>query len=686
MHPIYLMFYEQQTRKLHKDNVHDVDLSLHPYVTFDDPYYVLNSDIFIGRLDRKQTFGFLRQESKDIYIEGSNLSDAMHDDIVLVQMYFEPRIVAIVQRALKVLNATVKKNRRGDLYFSPDAFLDRRLFVEPYEGLVEGHVVQLDVETIDASGVYADVKRIIGHINDPDIETLRIVATYEWPEKFSDDVMSSLKDIHINFDEEIKHRLDLRHELIITIDGLDAKDLDDAISLKKHGDTYELGVHIADVSSYVKENSILDQAAYERATSVYLADRVIPMLPHLLSNDYCSLNAHEPKLTLSCVMTLDHDGNVIDHRIEKSVIESDRRMNYDEVNLFLKQGKSLHNAKIERMLVEMNELSQKLSLLRKARGEIEFESVELKFIVDENGKVIDVKERHQDDAEELIESFMLIANETVAKHMFDADLPSLYRIHEKPDVMKLKMALETVAKLGFHPNMRMAGEAKTLQNITNRSVNTPYGPIVHMLLLRAMQKAKYSDIRDIHFGLGATYYTHFTSPIRRYPDLMVHRLIHMFVLGEAKHQDKARKHFSDIMSDVAKHTSDQERSAIQLERDVAKLKSCEYLENRVGEKFKATITQMMPSGMFVQLESGIEGFVPLRVLDDYYVYNDELLTFIGRHGKRYRLGDEITVELLSVDMTARKVDFGIVSKKRTSNTYQQSKNNRSKINLKKNRK
>lgn len=686
MHPIYLMFYEQQTRKLNKDIVHDVDLSLHPYVTFDDPYYILNSDILIGRLDRKQTFGFLRQESKDVYIEGSNLSDAMHDDIVLVQMYFEPRVVAIVQRALKVLNATLKKNRKGDLYYHPDAYLDRRLFVDPYEGLVEGHVVQLEVETIDASGVYAHVKKMIGHINDPDIDTLRIVSSYEWPEKFSDEVMDSLKDIHVDFDYEIKHRLDLTNELIITIDGLDAKDLDDAISLKKLDDRYELGVHIADVSSYVKENSLLDQAAYERATSVYLADRVIPMLPHLLSNDYCSLNAHEPKLTLSCIMTLDNDGNVIDHRIEKSVIKSHRRMNYDEVNLFLKSGKTLKDAKVERMLVDMNELSQKLALLRKQRGEIEFESTELKFIVDEQGKVTDVKERHQDDAEELIESFMLIANETVAKHMFDMALPSLYRIHEKPDVMKLKMALETVAKLGFHPDMRHVGEAKTLQNITTRSVNTPYGPIVHMLLLRAMQKAKYSDIRDIHFGLGATYYTHFTSPIRRYPDLMIHRLIHMFVLNESKYKDQALQHFSDIMPDVAKHTSDQERSAIQLERDVAKLKSCEYLESRVGEKFKATITQMMPTGMFVQLDSGIEGFVPLRVLDDYYVYNDDILTFIGRHGKRFRLGDQITVELLSVDMNARKVDFGIIAKKKTTQPYPRKKQNHSHSKSKKKRK
>ncbi len=686
MHPIYIMFYEQHTRKLHKDHIKEMDLALHPYVSFEDPYYILNPDILIGRLDRKQTFGFLRQEPKDVYIEGSELSDAMHDDIVLVQTYVEPRVVSVVQRALKILNATVKKNRKDHLYFSPDAYLDRRLFVDPYDGLVEGHVVQLEVETIDASGVYAHVKHIIGHVNDPDIDTLRIVSSYEWPEKFSDGVMASLKDIHIDMEQELKSRLDLRDELIITIDGLDAKDLDDAISLKEVNGFYELGVHIADVSTYVKPGTLLDDAAYERATSVYLADRVIPMLPHLLSNDYCSLNAHEPKLTLSCLMTLDQDGNVVHHKIAKTVIESNRRMNYHEVNEFLKKGKSLKDKTIEKMIITMNELSQKLALLRKQRGEIEFESTELKFIVDEQGKVKDVVERHQEAAEELIESFMLIANETVAKHMFDADLPSLYRIHEKPDVVKLKTALLTVAKLGFHPNMRHVGEAKTLQHITTKSVNTPYGPIVHMLLLRAMQKAKYSEIRDIHFGLGATYYTHFTSPIRRYPDLMVHRLIHLLVLGEANNPEKTSDHYSDIMPDVAKHTSDQERSAIQLERDVAKLKSCEYLQDKVGEKNKATITQMMPTGMFVQLENGIEGFVPLRVLDDYYMYNDDLLTFFGKRGKKYKLGDQVTVELLSVDMTTRKVDFGIIGKKRPNKQYQKPKYNRPKIKVSKKRK
>lgn len=662
MENIYLKFYNEQTRKLHKDELKDIDINLYPYLIFEDPYYMLNHDILIGRLDRKKSFGFLRQELEDVYIEYSNLSDAMHDDIVLVKDDVDPKVIYVVERALKVLIATVKKHKKG-LFFEPEDFIEKRLFVDEYPGLVEGHVVLLDVESIDKVGVYAEVNRVIGHVNDPDINTLKIVHAYQWPQKFNDDVIQSLDDIHIDIEQEKKERIDLTDRLIITIDGKDAKDLDDAIDLRYEDGKYYLGVHIADVSHYVKSGSMLDLEAYSRSTSAYLADRVIPMLPHLLSNDLCSLNPNELKLTLSCLMTLDDQGKVIDYDIQKSYIVSKRRMNYDEVNDFLKTNKTLNDQKIEEMLLLMNELSQKLKVIRKKRGEIEFESSELGFKVDKHGKVLDVYERSTDDAEELIESFMLIANETVAFHMHHADLPSIYRIHEKPDVVKLKNALQTISRLGFPVNLKNIGKPEPLQILTKNTAETPYSYVVHMLLLRAMQKAKYSHQKDIHFGLGATYYTHFTSPIRRYPDLILHRLIHLFVLGEGKDLKKLMYHYESVMPDIAKHTSDQERKAVQMERDVAKLKSCEFMDDKVGTYFKATISQMMPSGMFVKLENGIEGFVPLRALDDYYMYNEALLTFIGRRGKKYRLGDQIKVELLSVDLSEKKMDFGIVDKK-----------------------
>ena len=669
MNQIYIMFYEHQTRKLHKDLCGELDLSLYPHILFEDPYYVLKPDILIGRLDHKKTFGFLRQELEDVYLEGRDLLDAMHDDIVLVKEGVAPRVIYVCKRALSLVVATVKETKKG-LFFEPDTYIDRRLEVDGGEDLVFGHVVMLEVESIDQFAVYCKVKKIIGHLNDPDINTLKIVAAYDWPQTFSDDVMASVHQIKIDFEQEKKERLDLTDQLIITIDGKDAKDLDDAISLEVKDDHYILGVHIADVSHYVKEGTALDDEAYRRSTSSYLADRVIPMLPHKLSNDWCSLNPHEIKLTLSCIMTISKEGKVEGYDIQKSFIESKRRMTYDEVNQFLIHNKSLGDEKIEHMLIHMNELSQQLKVIRKKRGEIEFESSELGFIVDDKGRVLDVYERKTDEAEELIESFMLIANETVAFHMFHANLPSIYRIHEQPDNIKLKIALQTVAKLGFPVNLKQLGNPKPLQILTEHTSQTPYQYVVHMILLRAMQKAKYSEALSPHYGLGARFYTHFTSPIRRYPDLMLHRLIHRFVLGESKDYKKDVYHFESMMPEVAQHTSDQERKAIQLERDVSKLKSCEYMQDKIGQIYKATISQMMPSGMFVKLSNGIEGFVPLRVLDDYYMYDEANLTFVGNRGKRYRLGDTIKVELLDVDLAQKKMDFGIIDKKKNKKDYQ----------------
>jgi len=677
MENMYLEFYNQQTRRVAKTNYPDIDMEQYPYLTIDNDFICLKPEILIGRLDHKKTFGFLRQELEDVYIDQRNLSDAMHDDIVLVKEGVEPRIVLIVKRALTVVIATVMKTKRG-FFFEPDTYIDRRLEVEDTEGLVQGHVVMLEVESIEHFGIYAHVKKIVGHINDPDINTLKIVYGYEWPQKFSEEVMTAVGQINVNIEEEKKIRLDLTNELIVTIDGKDAKDLDDAISLYVKDNQYHLGVHIADVSQYVKEDSIVDQEAYKRSTSAYLADRVIPMLPHLLSNDWCSLNPDEIKLTLTCNMVLDMDGKVVSYDIRKSYLKSHRRLNYDEVNQFLLKNVSLKDHKVESMLTMMNELSQKLKVIRKKRGEIEFESSELGFIVDNKGRVLDVYLKSTDEAEELIESFMLIANETVAFHMHHAGLPSIYRIHEKPDNLKLKNALTMVSRLGFPVNMKQLGSPKPLQVLTENTADTPYGYIVHMMLLRAMQKAKYSEIIEPHYGLGARYYAHFTSPIRRYPDLILHRLIHTFVLGESSNMKKDMHHFESIMTEVAKHTSDQERKAVQMERDVAKLKSCEFMADKVGNFFKGKITQMMPSGMFVKLDNGIEGFVPLRALDDYYMYDEAHLTFIGNRGKKYRLGDQVKVELLDVDLGTKKMDFVIKDKTQNKSKGQSKPNNQNK--------
>lgn len=663
MSKLYMRFYEEQTRKLHQDEMKDIDLAQFPFLTRQNPYVMLKPDILIGRIDHKRTFGFLRQTTDDIYIEQAHLGDAMHDDIVLVRDGMNPKVELVLKRALTTIIATVKKTKHG-FDFDAEIYLDRPLIVDKPKGLVTGHVVMLQVDEIRSKSIQTHVDKIIGHHNDPDIETMKIVHAYQWPLSFDDNVMSFLQNLVIDHHHEQQTRLDLTDQLIVTIDGKDAKDLDDAISLEVKDGQVHLGVHIADVSHYVRPDTPLDEAAYERSTSVYLADRVMPMLPHLLSNDLCSLNPHERKYTLSCLMVLDQEAKVVSYKIEKTIIESKRRLNYDEVNAFLKKGTTLSNKTLETMLTQMNELSQKLKIMRKKRGEIEFESTEIGFVVDKKGRVLDVYERVTDEAEELIESLMLVANETVASHMQHANLPALYRIHEKPDVEKLRTALLTIQKLGFPVNLKQLGNPRPLQHLTKTSAQTAYGPIIHMLLLRSMQKAKYSEVNDIHYGLGARHYSHFTSPIRRYPDLMLHRMIHLFVLGESKRHVKDIKHYKYIMHDIAQHTSDQERKAIQMERDVAKLKSCEFLLDKLGQRFKATITQMMPSGMFVRLQNGIEGFVPLRELNDYFSYHEANLVFVGNRGTRYRLGDEVTVELISVDLAARKMDFTMVEKTR----------------------
>ncbi|MFU8792457.1 MAG: ribonuclease R [Acholeplasmataceae bacterium] len=664
MNQIYIKFYEQQTRHIHKDDMpKDFPLKEDAFIMFDQDEIKLRPDILIGRLDHKKTFGFLRQEVKDQYIEGTHLSDAMHDDIVFVKDDISPKVVHIIKRALKHVVVTVKK-KQADIEFLSDTYIDRKLNVSVEGNIVDGHVLLLEVTKIEKDVINAKLEKIVGHINDPDINTLKIVAQYQWPQTFRQDVLDETNAIQMDFNKEKNERIDLTDALIVTIDGADAKDLDDAISLEIIDDHYHLGVHIADVSHYVKKDTLLDLSAYERSTSAYLADRVIPMLPHVLSNDWCSLNPHEPKLTLSCQMVLDQDAKVVSYDIQKTIIHSKHRLTYKKVNDFLNDGKTLHDDALEHMLISMNELAQKLKKVRTKRGEIEFETSELGFVVDDKGRVLDVYERTTDQAEKLIESLMLIANETVAFHMYHAKLPTIYRIHEKPDNDKLRMALETIKQLGFPVNFKQLGQPKPLQFITKNTVNSPYGPIVHGLLLRAMQKAKYSATLDIHYGLGARYYTHFTSPIRRYPDLILHRLIHLFVLGESKNYQEDIKHFEHIMYEVGQHTSDQERKAVQMERDVAKLKSCEYMADKIGDIFKANITQMMPSGMFVKLHNGIEGFVALSSMDDYYRYDVSMLSYIGHKGLRYRLGDEITVECIAVDIDDKKMDFKIIPKKR----------------------
>ncbi|CDR31110.1 Ribonuclease R [Acholeplasma oculi] len=645
------------------------------FIDVKDQHVSLKPGYSIGHLSIKRTIAFLLMlDSKDIAIDLFDLNGAMENDLVLVNHVTKtPYVVEILKSDLERLLADVRKSNGRVARFDSNQAKDKLIIVDNApEYLVDGHVVLLQVKEITKTKVITEFKEVIGHKNDPDMEIVKIIYEYEWPLSFSKELLNELH--HIKFDEqvEIKRRLNLRDEFVITIDGKDAKDLDDAISLKQIDEnTFELGVHIADVSYYVKEGSLLDQEAYRRSTSVYLADRVIPMLPHALSNDSCSLNPFEPKYTLSCIMTINRDAVVTDYKIVESIIESKHRLTYDEVNILLKENVSLGSKQLDDMLFQMNELSKKLKMIRYKRGAIDFQSSELKFKLDLNGKVIDVEERMTDEAEQLIESFMILANEVVAIHFHESGLPGIYRVHEKPDVEKLDQAFISTKKLGFSAHNELKSTAKKLQKLTKDVSNTPFEYIVNMILLRSMQKAKYDEKPIGHFGLASPYYSHFTSPIRRYPDLLLHRMIREFMLKPLSEQElnDKKKYFAGKLPDYSEQTSKNERTAITMEREVNKLKSREYMENFIGQSFKGQITQILPSGFFVKVDKGIEGFVNVRNVNEYLIYDEENLLFFTDNGNRYRLGDFITVKLISVDKNENNIDFSIERKKRQGDDF-----------------
>lgn len=662
MNTIYLKFHELNTRKIHEDEFEtNIELKKCQYLQYNEPYYELKKNIFIGSVDLKENFGFLRQPIEDLYLEKKEIKDLTNNDVVLVEKKKNnPKVKLILKRGLETIIATIQKRRNGYKYFT-DKPLYRNIIVGDESLAVDGLVVKLKVELISGDKIYAYIDEVIGHINDPDIEILKIVAYHNWPDIDVNELEKEANNLNINIEEEKKSRLDLTDKLIVTIDGKDAKDLDDAISLEIIDNNYILGVHIADVSLYVKENSLIDKAAYQKSTSVYMANKVIPMLPHKLANDLCSLNPNTTKLTLSCIMTINSEGKVIDYQITKSFIESKARLNYDDVNNLLENNISLGDKIIDDLIFKMNELSQKLALNRRRRGELEFDSEELQFEFDDKNEVINVYPRKTGLGEELIESFMLIANETVAFHMEENGFPSIYRIHEKPDTDKLDEALDKLSRLNIEYNKKAIHNVKELQKILKSAKNTDREFVVNMIMLRSMQRAKYDKNPLGHFGLAARYYTHFTSPIRRYPDLILHRIIKELVLGE-NNSLKRYNYYEKNLETIAKHTSVQERVAIEIERDVIDLKSCEYLLDKIGSVFDAQIVQVLKSGLFVRLTNGIEGFINMKNLYRNSTYDPVMLGYYA-NGKLYKLGDKIQVELIDVNMLDRQIDFIIYNKK-----------------------
>lgn len=644
-----------------------------------------NSGLVRGTLSQnKKGFAFLRpddQEMEDIFIPPTKINRAMDGDVVLVEVKksrgdfrkgkFEGEVKAIESHSIKQVVGTFSEARHFGFVVPDDKRIMQDIFVPKGQelGAVEGHkvLVQITQYSDGTNSPEGQISAILGHKNDPGVDILSIIYQHGIEIEFPDDVLKEAENVPETIQpDELKGRRDLRDELTITIDGADAKDLDDAIAVKKldNGNT-ELTVSIADVSYYVTEGSALDREAYDRATSVYLVDRVIPMIPHRLSNGICSLNPVVDRLAMSCRMEIDAQGQVVKHEIFESVIHSNARMTYDAVNRIITDKDAVTRAQypeIVPMLDLAQTLSQQLIAMRKKRGEIDFDIKEAKVIVNEEGIPKEVVTRERGEGERLIESFMLIANETVAEHFNQMEVPFIYRIHEQPKSERLRQFFDFITNFGIM--VKGTGEdihPSTLQNIHEEIAGRPEDMVISTMMLRSMQQARYDADNLGHFGLAADYYTHFTSPIRRYPDLIVHRLVRKYLI-EKSMDGRAMHEWEEKLPQIAEHTSNRERRAIDAERDTDELKKAEFMIQHIGDEFEGVISSVANFGMFVELPNTIEGMVNMQNMsDDYYHFDERQMALIGeRKAKVYRIGDVVKVKVIHVDVDERQIDFQIV--------------------------
>ena len=630
---------------------------------------------FIGHA---RGFGFVTPDAggEDIFIPASETMGAMQKDRVLYKMLHKAEkgkkadgvIVRILERGQQRIVGTFEAGSKGygfvvadDKKIAKDIFISR----ENTKGAVTGHKVVVEITDYgeDRRNPEGKVIEILGHINDPGVDILSVIRRYELAVEFPEEVYAEIEHLGTEVAEaDKKGREDLRDLLTITIDGADAKDLDDAVSLKRLGNgNFELGVHIADVSHYVRENTALDKEAYARGTSVYLVDRVIPMLPHKLSNGICSLNPHVDRLALSCLMEVNGRGEVVSHRILESVINSDYRMTYTAVREILEDGTPAlleQYAEILPMLEDMEELRQILGEKRRKRGSVNFDLPESKIILDENGKPIDIKPYEKSIATNMIEEFMLVCNETIAENSFWREMPFMYRSHQEPDEDKLEKMEQFLRGFGYYLRKK-DGEIhpRELQKVLQKAEETDEERIITRMVLRSMMQARYTAENGGHFGLAAKYYCHFTSPIRRYPDLEIHRMIKKMLHGEL--DEKASVYYRRKMPDWAKHCSKQERVAEDAERDTDALKKVEFMEDKVGQIYEGIISGVTNWGIYVELPNTIEGMVALSQMDDDYYEFDEkkMLVFGKRTKKSYRLGDKVVVSVAKVDRMMGTIDF-----------------------------
>ncbi len=665
-------------------------------------------------------FGFVQIEGEDdIFVPEKDTKGALHGDTVLVQIASniekgkkrEGKIVKIVKRDAIFVVGTFEKSKNYGFVVPDNLKLGSDIYIakEHTKGAVNGHKVYVKITDYgnEKRSPEGRVVEILGHINDPAADVKTVLKSFNLETEFPKEVMEEAQSMPESVSEnELKGRFDIRGQLTVTIDGEDAKDLDDAITIKKENGIYELGVHIADVTHYVKEGSPLDKCALGRGTSVYLVDRVIPMLPHRLSNGICSLNAGVDRLALSCFMEFDETGTILGHRIAETVIRVTRRMSYNEVYQILETMKEENNVlvqsnQIEEKTVEfsneelkkendiqlelnqiegsvklskeeleqeygelipkfllMKELSDILRNKRHQRGAVDFDFPESKITIAENGRPIEIKPYERNDATKIIEDFMLAANETIAEDFFWQEAPFVYRTHENPDPEKIQKLGVFIKNFGLNIKEGKDGiHPKEIQKLLDSLEGKEEGPLISRLTLRSLKQAKYSTDCEGHFGLAAKYYCHFTSPIRRYPDLQIHRIIKDNLNGRLTEERK--EHYIEILDEVALNSSKTERLAEEAEREVEKMKKVEYMERRIGEVYDGVISGVTNWGIYVELPNTVEGIIRLEnIQDDFYRLDEQRYQLVGeRFHKVYRLGQHITIMVLSVDKLLKTIDF-----------------------------
>ncbi|MBX6947095.1 ribonuclease R [Levilactobacillus brevis] len=675
----------QELAQLERDGL--VQVTDHGHFQLDPSQRTLTG-IFHGN---DKGFGFVAYDENkiepDAYIAPDNTLRALNGDTVKIEIIRpgdprsgkgpEGKVTEIVEHHYEQVVGEFMQTDDDAGYLGQVRLTDKKVmkykFYVTNVGLnpTPGEVVTAEITEYPSAehpdAMVGIAKQVIGSVDDPGIDILQVVYQHNIPSEFPEEVMQAADEIpdHV-LPEETKGREDITDQDLVTIDGESSKDLDDAVMVwKLPNGNYHLGVHIADVSHYVKEDSILDKEAYKRGTSVYLTDRVIPMLPRRLSNGICSLNEGELRLCMSCDMEIDQSGNVVKHRIHPSVMRSKARMTYTAVNQVLEAHDQLTMDRYKElvpMFEDMGDLHRILVKHRKQRGAIDFDDREAEIIVDAQGHAIDVQLRTRGIAERMIESFMLAANETVAEHYFGAKVPFLYRVHETPDGDRVKSFFEFLTAFGINvkgdPNHL---RPKMLQGVLKQVAGKPEETMVSVMMLRSLKQARYADQSLGHFGLGAEFYTHFTSPIRRYPDTMVHRMIHYY--EDHGINDASKQKFAPILEEIGVHTSEAERRAIDAERDTNDMKMAEYMADHVGEEFDAVVSSVMKFGMFVELPNTIEGLIHIsRMQDDYYEYVEKYMALVGRNTRRtYRIGQEIRVKVIHVDKEQSEIDFELLN-------------------------